>query len=156
MRRVLATGALVAAIIVLVASPASAHAELTGSDPESGATLPAGQSPDSITLHFTERVELPQDAIRVLAGSGNAVQGVGAARHGGDDSVVTASLPRLADGTYVVDWRVVSTDSHPINGAYTFADLAVRIATSRQFRNHAGAESTSPAASAVTTGAGHP
>jgi copper transport protein len=120
-RRLLATGALVVAIVALLASPAYAHAELSGSDPESGATLPAGQSPASITLQFTERVELPQDAIRVLASSGNAVQGVGRAGHGDDDSVVTASLPKLADGTYVVDWRVVSADSHPINGAYTFA-----------------------------------
>jgi copper transport protein len=112
--------AIVAAIVLLTATPAFAHAELTGSDPESGATFPAGQPPDSVTLQFTERVELPQDAVRVLASSGNAVQGVGAARHGSSSSVVTASLPKLTDGTYVVDWRVVSADSHPINGAFTF------------------------------------
>ena len=26
----------------------------------------------------------------------------------------------LADGSYVVDWRVVSSDSHPLHAAYTF------------------------------------
>ena len=35
-------------------------------------------------------------------------------------SVVTTSLPKLDDGTYVVTWRVISADSHPIDGAYTF------------------------------------
>ena len=33
---------------------------------------------------------------------------------------VAASLPKLDDGTYVVTWRVTSSDSHPIEGAYTF------------------------------------
>ena len=35
-------------------------------------------------------------------------------------SEVTASLPKLDNGTYVVTWRVTSADSHPIEGAYTF------------------------------------
>ena len=29
--------------------------------------------------------------------------------------------PGLPDGTYVVAWRVVSTDSHPVSGAFTFS-----------------------------------
>ena len=49
------------------------------------------------------------------------MQGVGDTVHGDDDnSIVVASLPDLDDGTYVVDWHVVSSDSHPINGAFTF------------------------------------
>ena len=38
----------------------------------------------------------------------------------GQQSVVTTSLPKLDNGTYVVTWRVISADSHPIDGAYTF------------------------------------
>jgi copper transport protein len=34
--------------------------------------------------------------------------------------VVSTSLPKLAKGTYVVTWRVISSDSHPVEGAYTF------------------------------------
>ena len=37
------------------------------------------------------------------------------------DGIVTASLPALDPGGYVVTWRVVSADSHPIGGAFTFA-----------------------------------
>ena len=46
---------------------------------------------------------------------------VGEPRHpSGDDTRVVASAPDLGDGSYVVAWRVVSADSHPINGAFTF------------------------------------
>ena len=39
-----------------------------------------------------------------------------------EDEVVTADLPdELADGTYVVAWRVVSADGHPISGSLTFS-----------------------------------
>ncbi len=38
----------------------------------------------------------------------------------GQQSVVTTSLPKLDNGTYVVTWRVTSADSHPVDGAYTF------------------------------------
>src|SRR4029078_13078183 len=33
---------------------------------------------------------------------------------------VDTHLPKLADGSSVVDWRVVSSDSHPVHAAYTF------------------------------------
>ena len=35
-------------------------------------------------------------------------------------SAVAVALPDLDDGAYVVAWRVVSSDSHPISGAFTF------------------------------------
>jgi hypothetical protein len=41
-------------------------------------------------------------------------------------------------------------------GDATFADLALKIVTSRQFRNRAGDDSTPSATRTVTTGAGHP
>jgi copper transport protein len=119
-RRLFVACGLVAATLFLAAAPAFAHAELTSSDPAAQAELPAGQPPSAITLEFTEGVQLPEDAIRVLTGDGEAVSGVGDAQHGTDGAIVTATLPELEDGTYVVDWRVVSTDSHPINGAFTF------------------------------------
>ena len=30
------------------------------------------------------------------------------------------SLPPLEPGTYTVDWRAVSTDTHRVNGSLTF------------------------------------
>jgi copper transport protein len=104
----------------VLSAPAFAHADLVGSDPEPGAELPAGEPPASVTLRFTESVRIPTDALRVLDGDGREVDDVGAARAGATGAEVVADLPRLDDGTYVVDWRVVSTDSHPVSGAFTF------------------------------------
>jgi hypothetical protein len=81
------------------------------SDPQPGAVLDA--PPANITLKFNEPVEISLGAIRVFDGTGNSID-VSAARHpGGDASAVQIDLPKLADGSYVVDWRVVSSDSHP-------------------------------------------
>ena len=33
---------------------------------------------------------------------------------------MTTAVPDLVDGAYVVDWKVVSADGHPVAGAFTF------------------------------------
>lgn len=122
MRRALALAALVAAGFLATAAPAGAHADLESTDPPAGAALAAASAPAEVTLRFTERVELADGAIRVYDGSGDEVPGVGRAQHadrGG--AVVTAPLPPLTDGPYVVSWRVLSQDNHPITGSFTFA-----------------------------------
>jgi len=108
------------AAVALTAAPASAHASLVSTEPAENATLPAGQPPAAITLHFTEGVQVPHRAVELLDGTGGEVEGVGDAAHGASSSIVTAALPAVDDGTYVVNWRVVSTDGHPISGAFTF------------------------------------
>lgn len=42
------------------------------------------------------------------------------ARPRSSGSTVTLALPPLPDGAYVVSWRVVSADGHPVRGAFTF------------------------------------
>lgn len=111
-----ATGTVLA--LTASAGRAWAHAELLSSNPEPGAVL--DDSPERITLTFNEPVEISLGAIRLFDGRGNAID-VGAAHHAeGDDNAVEVALPELANGSYVVDWRVVSTDSHPLHAAYTF------------------------------------
>ena len=120
MKRLLGGAALVVIAVLVTATPAFAHAELESTSPESGANLPAGQPPDSVSMTFSEGVQLPENAVQLLNSDGQTVSGVGKAQHGDSDSVVTTALPALDDGTYVVDWHVVSVDSHPIDGAFTF------------------------------------
>jgi copper transport protein len=97
---------------------ASAHAELLSSDPQPGAVL--DQAPAHVTLTFTEPVESSLGAIRLFDGTGTSID-IGAARHpDGRGEVVEIDLPDLANGSYVVDWRVVSSDSHPVHAAFTF------------------------------------
>ena len=41
---------------------------------------------------------------------------------GGDDHAVSISLPaHLRPGTYVVAWRVISADGHPVSGTVAFS-----------------------------------
>jgi copper transport protein len=119
-RRILALVVLAGAALVVTAAPASAHAVLESSDPAAGAELPAGAPPSAITLRFTEAVQIPKDSIRMFDRDANPVE-LGDATHGASTSSVTASVPAIEDGTYVVTWRVVSADSHPITGGFTFS-----------------------------------
>ncbi len=97
---------------------ASAHAQLLASDPQPGGVF--DQAPAHVTLTFDEDVEISLGAIRVFDGTGKSID-VSAARHpDGQGKVVEIDLPKLSNGSYVVDWRVVSADSHPVHAAYTF------------------------------------
>jgi copper transport protein len=117
-RRLLVFVTLVAAVIGLTAAPAFAHAVLDGTEPGAGATVK--QSPKRITLSYSEPVEASLGAVRVYDSRADQVD-VGDAHHpNGKASVVAVDTPKLDDGLYVVTWRVVSADSHPIQGAYTF------------------------------------
>jgi copper transport protein len=101
--------------VVVPSSAASAHAELAESTPASGERLV--ESPPEIALRFTESVELLEDAVRLLDADGAAIE-IGEPR--ADGAAVTATVPSLPDGAYVVDWKVVSADGHPVSGAFTF------------------------------------
>jgi len=116
--------ALLAGVLVLVlfggVSGASAHAALTGTDPQDGSVLKS--APRQITLTFSESVGLLDDSFRVLTPENRRVH-TGAPGHaGGRSDTARVTLPRgLGTGTFTVAWRVVSADSHPVSGAFTFS-----------------------------------
>ncbi|MFE5892401.1 copper resistance CopC/CopD family protein [Streptomyces sp. NPDC056462] len=101
-------------------APASAHAALSATDPEDGAVLKS--APRDLTLSFTESVGLLDDSFRVLDPEGRRLR-TGEPEHGSDGGdTARVTLPgKLAEGTYTVAWRVVSADSHPVSGAFTFS-----------------------------------
>ncbi|MGW6731965.1 copper resistance CopC/CopD family protein [Streptomyces sp. NPDC055013] len=100
--------------------PASAHAALRATDPEDGAVLKS--APRDLNLTFTESVGLLDDSFRVLDPEGRRLR-TGEPEHGSDGGdTARVTLPaKLAEGTYTVAWRVVSADSHPVSGAFTFS-----------------------------------
>lgn len=109
-------GATAVALLVLLApSPAGAHASLTATSPADGAALDT--APTEVRLSFSENVTATVGAIRVLDRDGERVDR-GSVEVDGSDLV--APLEELSDGSYVVAWRVVSADSHPIHGSFTF------------------------------------
>ncbi|MFB7951477.1 copper resistance CopC/CopD family protein [Streptomyces sp. NPDC056045] len=128
-RRPLAAAALLAALVGTVlalllgsAGPVSAHAALTGSDPQDGAVV--ATAPKEVTLTFSEQVALGDDSVRILDPDGKRADTGTAPRDLGNGSVVKYGVPLhsgLPDGTYTVAWQAVSADSHPVSGAFTFS-----------------------------------
>ena len=100
------------------ARPASAHAELMSTLPQADDVVTA--SPPQIVLTFTEAINVVDDSIRLVDASGAeiALSDIGQA----DGSrTATATVPPLANGSYVVAWHAISADSHPISGAFPFS-----------------------------------
>lgn len=118
----LASGSL---LVLLLASPASAHASLLQSDPAPGAVLQG--PPKTIALSFSEPVDASFGAVRVYDSESARVDRGGVETA---NNVVRLRLPDLDDGSYVVTWRVTSADSHPVSGAFTFQIGAAGNATS--------------------------
>ncbi|MGO2043373.1 MAG: FixH family protein, partial [Cellulosimicrobium funkei] len=71
-----------------------------------------------LTLTFNEPVQVVPGGTTVLAADGTPVDVDVAAV---DDALVVTPGTTLGDGTYVVSWRVVSLDTHPVAGAFTFS-----------------------------------
>ena len=118
-RSALAGFALAAVALVLFAAPASAHATLESTTPEQGSEVTS--APSSVSLRFSEAVGIGARAVEVLDGAGRRVDD-GAPRHpDGNGAVVEVAIPgSLPQGSYTVVWRVVSADSHPIAGTFSF------------------------------------
>ncbi|WP_405916670.1 copper resistance CopC/CopD family protein [Streptomyces sp. NBC_00728] len=116
--------ALLGSVLVLVlfggVGAASAHAALTSTDPQDGSVVKS--APRQVTLTFSESIGLLDDSFRVLTPENRRVH-TGAPGHAdGRSDTATVTLPRgLGTGTFTVAWRVVSADSHPVSGAFTFS-----------------------------------
>lgn len=111
------------ALLLAWSSGALAHAVLVDTAPTNGAALAA--APSAIELRFNEPV-MPV-GLRVLDAGGRPVDVPAPAAQ--VTGLVRAALPAdLPVGGYLVSWRVVSTDSHPIGGSFVFsvgdADIA--------------------------------
>lgn len=99
-----------------------AHAGLKSSEPAASSVLE--QSPKEIVLNFGEAVEVSFGSIRLFDSNSelivlptpkfNEVSGAI------DAKSVRVDIPKLQSGSYLVVWRVVSADSHPVQGAFAF------------------------------------
>ncbi|MFK3733180.1 copper resistance CopC/CopD family protein [Streptomyces sp. NPDC088090] len=119
--RLLVLAAALLGVLLAGAAPASAHAALTGSDPQDGAVV--ATAPEEVGLTFSEQVAMSPDSIRVLDPSGRRAD-TGEIIDLCSGAVVkygVALRAGLPDGTYTVAWQTVSADSHPIAGAFTFS-----------------------------------
>ncbi|MFJ8939606.1 copper resistance CopC/CopD family protein [Streptomyces sp. NPDC102365] len=108
-------------LLLLGGAPsASAHSAVRNTDPREGSVLKT--APREVTMTFTESVGITDDSLRVLSPENRRVN-AGDTEHvsGSSDKVRVRLRDDLPDGTFTVAWRVVSADSHPISGAFTFS-----------------------------------
>jgi len=117
--------AIVALLMVLPATPASAHAFLSDSNPADGAVLTT--APDALRLAFSESVVISATHIDVVDSDGthypvSNVHLVGADSGSTEDPVqVVATLPRLPRSAYRVSWQTLSSDDlHRTSGLLVF------------------------------------
>ncbi|MCA2199330.1 copper resistance protein CopC [Streptomyces sp. SMS_SU21] len=108
----------VAGALLAGAAPVSAHAALTGSDPAQGAVVDT--APSQVSLTFSEPIAVGDDSVRVLDPKGERVD-KGAPANPSGTTYSVRLVSGLPDGTYTVAYQVVSADSHPVAGAFTFS-----------------------------------
>ncbi|MBM9463967.1 copper resistance protein CopC/CopD [Aeromicrobium sp. YIM 150415] len=114
-RRAVLAG-LVACLFVLMPTSASGHANLVDTDPADGEVVPT--APDRLTVRFDETVVAAAAGNELLDARGRTVDAEFSA-DGAKLTVVPAEA--LGDGTYLLRWRVISADSHPVSGGISFS-----------------------------------
>jgi copper transport protein len=139
-----------AALLVLPAAPAAAHAFLESSEPTASAVLPT--APPTVTLRFTEPLETSYSRAQLFDQTGAEVAGAVSAV-GPEPRAMTVSIPAgLANGTYSILWRTLSTaDGHTAQGYVPFtigtqADVTAAAEPTQQMTSGAMPEWTLPVA----------
>lgn len=106
-----------ALMMLLVAAPmASAHAQVTGSNPEDGSSIEV--APEQVSISFNEVPQSQFLTLNVVGPDGN-MWTTGEPRVDGQSAVV--DIDGLGPvGEYTIAYRVTSADGHPITGTRTF------------------------------------
>lgn len=105
--------------LLACAQLAYGHAALIGSDPIEGAILDA--APTQVTLNFNEPVGAVE--FKLIAPDGHAIQPESAQSI---NQRILVTVPQsTTHGTYLLSWRVVSADGHPVGGVLSYSLGAV-------------------------------
>ena len=113
--------ALLAVALVALALPASAwaHAALLRTTPSASGTV--NVAPSQVTLAYSEPIEPRFAIVSVTNAAGRQVTSGEPRSAPGSPQTLVTPLQRVPEGWYLVFWRVISADGHPVRGAFTFA-----------------------------------
>ncbi|GAW34033.1 inner membrane protein YebZ [Roseovarius sp. A-2] len=100
--------------VLVLASPAFAHAEFQGSSPAADALLDT--LPETVSLRFSEPVGVLTMEWLLPDGTRSAAEASAK-----PDELSISAPPETGRGTYVLNWRVASADGHPVGGALVFS-----------------------------------
>jgi methionine-rich copper-binding protein CopC len=95
-----------------------AHSFLERAEPRAGSTVK--NAPAEVRLRFTERLEAAFSTVRVTDDGGRRVDRGEARMDAGAPRELRVPLEPIGPGRYAVHWRVLSVDSHVVEGSFTF------------------------------------
>jgi copper transport protein len=114
-------GAVLAALVAALVLPGAAwaHAALLRTVPVASATV--NTPPRQVALTYDEAVE-PRFAIVSVTDAAGQQETTGPPRRSpANPDTLLIPLKHVAEGWYLVYWRAISVDGHPVRGAFTFA-----------------------------------
>jgi copper transport protein len=121
-KRVAALLAVTAALAIglgAVPGAAWAHAALLHTVPSASGTV--NTPPREVDLTYSEAVEPRFAIVSVTDAGGTRVTAGSPHRSPANADTLVVPLKSLSEGWYLVYWRVISVDGHPVRGAFTFA-----------------------------------
>jgi copper resistance protein C len=118
MNRGIAAALTLCAALFVCAPMAWAHAFLDHASPAVGSTVPA--APPDVTIWFTQDLEPAFSKLTVTNQAGQQVDLGNPQVPPGKPDELQVKLKPLPAGTYTVSWHVISVDTHPTEGTFTF------------------------------------
>jgi methionine-rich copper-binding protein CopC len=100
------------------ASMALAHPRVLQATPAAGGKV--ATAPTEVTIRFSEKLEPAFSSFVVRDAEGKQVDKGDGALDKKDHQLMHGSLQPLTPGVYKVEWRATGTDTHKVNGDFTF------------------------------------
>ena len=94
------------------------HAQLTRATPAVGSSVDT--APTEIALNFSEKLENTFSTVIVRDAMGKRIDKGEAHVDKADRTIMRVSVDPLMPGTYIVEWKALTADTHRTEGAFIF------------------------------------
>ncbi len=131
-------------MVLTLAAPVQAHAELVSSDPANKAVL--ATPPATITLTFSEDLDASKSSFKLLGTAGT----VGTGKVAGTATAMSLDGLALGPGDYTIEWTSMALDGDLLRGTLTFTVAASTPSGAPSTAAPSTAPSAPPAASPAT------